>query len=188
MLVANAGIPGSGTLDSFSVEEIDRALDVNLRAPIVLARGLAAGMAARGGGHMVFMSSLNGKLAPPGTPIYAATKFGLRGFAQSLRQDLQPLGIGVSAIFPGFIRDAGLFHDAGVKLPGYVRTKVPDDVGRAVVEAIEKDRAEVDVAPITMKIGTVLGRLAPDAAAIVQRRLGAARLSSQFAAGQRDKR
>ena len=188
VLVANAALPGSGHITSFSVEEIDRALDVNLRAPIILARLLADGMAARGGGHMVFMSSLNGKLAPPGTPIYAATKFGLRGFAQSLRQDLQPLGIGVSAIFPGFIRDAGLFHDARVEMPAYVRTKLPDDVGSAVVEAIEKDRAEVDVAPLTMKIGTVLGRVAPDAAAIVQRRLGAARLSSQFAAGQRDKR
>ncbi len=188
VLVANAGIPGSGRIDSFSVEEIDRALDVNLRAPIILTRLLADGMAARGGGHIVFMSSLNGKSAPPGTPIYAATKFGLRGFAQSLRQDLRPAGIGVSAIFPGFIRDAGLFHDAGVKLPAYVRTKAPDDVGRAVVDAIEKDRAEVDVAPLPMKIGTVLGGLAPDAAAIVQRRLGAARLSSQFASGQRDKR
>jgi uncharacterized protein len=188
VLVANAGIPGSGRIDSFSVEEIDRALDVNLRAPIILTRLLADGMAARGGGHIVLMSSLNGKSAPPGTPVYAATKFGLRGFAQSLRQDLRPAGIGVSAIFPGFIRDAGLFHDAGVKLPAYVRTKAPDDVGRAVVNAIEKDRAEVDVAPLTMKIGTVLGGLAPDAAAIVQRRLGAARLSSQFASGQRDKR
>jgi uncharacterized protein len=188
VLVANAGIPGSGRIDSFSVEEIDRALDVNLRAPIILTRLLADGMAARGGGHIVLMSSLNGKSAPPGTPVYAATKFGLRGFAQSLRQDLRPAGIGVSAIFPGFIRDAGLFHDAGVKLPVYVRTKAPDDVGRAVVDAIEKDRAEVDVAPLTMKIGTVLGGLAPDAAAIVQRRLGAAQLSSQFASGQRDKR
>ena len=188
VLVANAGIPGSGTLDSFSVEEIDRALDVNLRAPILLARLLADGMAARGGGHMVFMSSLNGKSAPPGTPIYAATKFGLRGFAQSLRQDLQPLGIGVSAVFPGFIRDAGLFHDAGVKLPAYVRTSAPEDVGRAVVDAIEKDRAEIDVAPLSVKVGTALARLAPGPAAIVQRRLGAAEISAQFEAGQRDKR
>ena len=188
VLVANAGIPGSGTLDSFSVEEIDRALDVNLRAPILLARLLAEGMAARGGGHMVFMSSLNGKSAPPGTPIYAATKFGLRGFAQSLRQDLEPLGIGVSAIFPGFIRDAGLFHDAGVKLPAYVRTSAPEDVGRAVVDAIEKDRAEIDVAPLSVKVGTALARLAPGPAAIVQRRLGAGEISAQFEAGQRDKR
>ncbi len=188
VLVANAGIPGSGTLDSFSVEEIDRALDVNLRAPILLARLLAEGMAARGGGHMVFMSSLNGKSAPPGTPIYAATKFGLRGFAQSLRQDLQPVGIGVSAIFPGFIRDAGLFHDAGVKLPAYVRTSAPEDVGQAVIEAIEKDRAEIDVAPLSVRVGTALARLAPGPAAIVQRRLGAGEISAQFEAGQRDKR
>jgi short-subunit dehydrogenase len=188
VLVANAGVPGSGMLESFSVAEIDRALDVNLRAPIVLARLLAEGMAARGGGHMVFISSLNGKAAPPGTPIYAATKFGLRGFAQSLRQDLRPRGIGVSAIFPGFIRDAGFFHDAGVKLPPYMRTRAPEDVGRAVVDAIENDRSEVDVAPLPMKLGAALGGLLPDAAAVVQRRLGAAEISSQFESGQRDKR
>ena len=188
VLVANAGVPGSGRLDTFSIEEIDRALDVNLRAPIVLARLLAEDMAARGGGHIVFISSLNGKAAPPGTPIYAATKFGLRGFAQSLRQDLRPQGVGVSTIFPGFIRDAGFFHDAGVELPPYVRTKAPEDVSRAVVEAIEKERSEIDVAPLPMKLGTTLARLAPEAAAIVQRRLGADRISAEFEAGQRDKR
>ena len=188
VLVANAGVPGSGRLDTFSLEEIDRALDVNLRAPIVLARLLAEGMAARGGGHLVFVSSLNGKTAPPGTPIYAATKFGLRGFAQSLRQDLRPRGVGVSVIFPGFIRDAGFFHDAGVELPAYVRTKPPEDVGRAVVEAIENERSEIDVAPLSVKVGTALARLAPDAAAVVQRRLGADRISAGFEAGQRDKR
>jgi short-subunit dehydrogenase len=188
VLVANAGVPGSGRIETFSIEEIDRAIDVNLRAPIVLARRLADGMAARGGGHIVFMSSLNGKTAPPGTPVYSATKFGLRGFAQSLRQDLRPQGIGVSAVFPGFIRDAGFFHDAGVSLPPYVRTKAPEDVGRAVVDAIEKDRAEIDVAPLSMKLGTTLARLAPNAAAAVQRRLGADRISAGFEAGQRDKR
>ena len=188
VLVANAGVPGSGRIETFSIEEIDRAIDVNLRAPVVLARRLAEGMAARGGGHIVFISSLNGKTAPPGTPIYAATKFGLRGFAQGLRQDLRSEGIGVSAVFPGFIRDAGFFHDAGVELPPYVRTKTPDDVGRAVVDAIEKDRAEIDVAPLSMKLGTTLARLAPGTAAAVQRRLGAERISAEFEAGQRDKR
>ena len=48
ILVANAALPASGRLDSFSIEEIDRALDVNLRAPIVLARALAPAMVARG--------------------------------------------------------------------------------------------------------------------------------------------
>ncbi|HEY2719252.1 MAG TPA: SDR family NAD(P)-dependent oxidoreductase, partial [Solirubrobacteraceae bacterium] len=53
ILVANAALPASGTLDSFSLQEIDRALDVNLRAPIVLAHALAPAMVARGNGHLL---------------------------------------------------------------------------------------------------------------------------------------
>ncbi|HEX8714106.1 MAG TPA: SDR family NAD(P)-dependent oxidoreductase, partial [Solirubrobacteraceae bacterium] len=100
ILIANAALPASGTLDSFSVEQIDRALDVNLRAPIVLAHALAPQMVARGRGHLVFMSSLSGKAATPGTALYNASKFGLRGFAAALRADLRTSGVGVSAVFP----------------------------------------------------------------------------------------
>jgi short-subunit dehydrogenase len=188
VLVANAGIPGSGTLESFSVEQIDRTLDVNLRAPIVLSRLMAEGMAARGGGHIVFVSSLSGKAGTPRTSIYAATKFGLRGFAQSLREDLRPRGVGVSTVFPGFIRDAGMFHDSGAKLPGYLGTKRPDDVARAVIRAIEHDRSEIDVAPLPMRLGTAFAGVAPEVAAIVQRRLGANEVAQRITDAQRDKR
>jgi short-subunit dehydrogenase len=188
VLVANAGIPGSGRIESFSVEEIDRALDVNLRAPMILARLMCEGMAERGGGQIVFVSSLSGKAGAAGSSVYAATKFGLRGFAMSLREDLRPRGIGVSTVFPGFIRDAGMFHDSGAKLPGYVGTKTPDDVARAVIRAIEHDRSEVDVAPLPMRVGAALAGLAPEAVAMVQRRLGASELARQFEDGQRDKR
>ena len=101
VLVANAGLPGSGRLNSFTPEEIDRALDVNLRAPMLLAHGLTESMVARGSGHLLFMSSLSGRAAAPGTSVYAATKFGLRGFALALREDLAPKGVGVSVILPG---------------------------------------------------------------------------------------
>src|SRR6266540_4039816 len=57
VLVSNAGLPAGGTLDTFSVDEIDRALDVNLRAPIVLSRHFVPGMVERGRGHVVFVSS-----------------------------------------------------------------------------------------------------------------------------------
>src|SRR4051812_35782661 len=63
VLVANAARPASGKLDSFSPDEIDRALDVNLRAPIQLTRELVPGMLERGRGHIVFISSLSGKVA-----------------------------------------------------------------------------------------------------------------------------
>jgi short-subunit dehydrogenase len=188
VLVANAANPGSGRIESFSVEEIDRALEVNLRAPMILTRLMCEGMAERGGGHIVFISSLSGKAGTPRTSIYAATKFGLRGFAQGLREDLKPRGVGVSTVFPGFIRDAGMFHDSGAKLPGYVGTKTPQDVAAAVVKAIEGDKAEVDVAPLGLRFGATFASLWPEFAANVQRRLGADDLASQMETGQRSKR
>ena len=188
VLVANAGIPGSGPIDSFSLDEIDRAIDVNLRAPMLLARLMCEGMAKRGGGQIVFVSSLSGKAGTAGSSVYAATKFGLRGFAQGLREDLRPRGIGVSTVFPGFIRDAGMFHDSGAKLPGYVGTKTPEDVAAAVVSAIERDRSEVDVAPLGLRLGTAFAGLAPEVAARVQRKLGADKVAARIGGGQRDKR
>jgi short-subunit dehydrogenase len=188
VLVANAGLPASGPLESFSLEQLDRALDVNLRAPIVLARLLTPGMAARGGGHVVFVSSLNGKAGTAGATVYSATKFGLRGFAQGLREDLRARGVGVSTVFPGFIRDAGMFHESGGRLPGYVGTKTPADVAHAVVSAIERNRSEIDVAPLPLRLGTLAASMAPETAAKVQRRLGAADVASGIAGGQREKR
>src|ERR1700722_1754288 len=117
VLVANAALPASGLLSDLTVAEIDRMLKVNLRAPIMLAHALAPAMVARGRGHLVFLSALAAKAASPASSIYSATKFGLRGFALGLRQDLAPHGVGVSLVSPGFIRDAGMFADTGVKLP-----------------------------------------------------------------------
>ena len=55
--------------------------------------------------------------AAPASSVYSATKFGLRGFALGLREDLRPHGVGVSVVLPGFISDAGMFADAQVELP-----------------------------------------------------------------------
>jgi len=188
VLVANAGLPGSGHITTFSEADIDRALAVNLRAPMVLARRLAEPMAARGSGHILFVSSLSGKVASGGGSVYAATKFGLRGFAHGLREDLRDSGVGVSVVLPSFIRDSGMFHDAGVKLPAFVGTKSPGDVAAAVLRAIERDRAELDVAPVGLRLGAAFAGLAPELSARMQRRLGGAAVADAMARGQRDKR
>jgi short-subunit dehydrogenase len=188
VLVSNAGLPGTGQLTSFSVEQIDRALAINLRAPMVLARVLGERMVARRSGHIVFMSSLAGKVGPPRSSVYSATKFGLRGFAQSLREDLRPSGVGVSAIFPGFVRDAGMFHDTGAKLPPGIGTVAPDAVAEAVVRAIERNRGEIVVAPVSLRAGAIAAGLAPDLAAAVQRKLGGRRIAEQHVSAQTSKR
>jgi uncharacterized protein len=187
VLVANAGLPASGHALSFSVEEIDRALAVNLRAPMVLARLIGERMAQRGSGHIVLVSSLSGKAATPRTSVYSATKFGLRGFAIALRQDLRSAGVGVSAVFPGFVRDAGMYAESGAKLPPGVGTSAPEEVSEAVVRAIERNRGEVDVAPVGIKLATRFAGLAPGVAASLGRR-SADRVSHDLAAGQGDKR
>lgn len=188
ILVANAALPAAGTLETFSMEEIDRALDVNLRAPIALSHALAPAMIKRGEGHLLFMSSLAGKAATPGTALYNASKYGLRGFASALRADLRSSGVGVSAVFPGFIRDAGMFAEAGVKLPTGIGTRTPEDVARAVVGAIERNRGEVDVAPLPMRASAIFASIAPELAGSVARRIGSEDITRQMEAGQRDKR
>jgi short-subunit dehydrogenase len=188
ILVANAGLPASGLLNSFTEEQIDRALLVNLRAPIMLAHALAPFMVARGSGHIVVMSSLSGKAPAAGSSIYSATKFGLRGFAGALRAELHGSGVGVSAIFPGCIRDAGMFEDAGVKLPRGTGTKSPEQVARATLRAIERNRGEIDVAPMMLKVGATISGIAPELSAAVTRKAGGDEVAAQFQEGQLDKR
>jgi short-subunit dehydrogenase len=188
VLIANAALPASGSLDDFSVDEIDRALAVNLRAPIILARELGLRMVERGAGHIVLMSSLSGKAATPGSALYSATKFGLRGFGLGLRQDWEQKGVGVSIVFPGFIRDAGMFHESGTKLPPGVGTRRPEDVAEGTLKAVERNLAEVDVAPVALRAGTLLSQVAPELAAKVSRRMGAGSIAKDMASGQRGKR
>ncbi len=186
--VANAALPASGVFTELMAEQIDRMLEVNLRAPIALARALAPAMIERGRGHMVFVSSLSGKAAGPASSMYAATKFGLRGFALSLREDLREHGVGASTVLPGFIRDAGMFADAGISLPPGVGTRTPEQVAQAVIRAVERNRAEVEVAPVSLRVGAMFAGAAPQLAATAARLMGSAKVATDLAAGQRDKR
>ncbi len=188
VLVANAALPASGRLESFTAEEIDRALDVNLRAPVQLARALLPGMRERGSGHLVFISSLSGKFASAGASIYNATKFGLRGFGFALNEELRGTGVGSTTVFPGFIRDAGMFAEAGVELPRGVGSRTPDQVARAVIKGIETNRPEIDVAPASLAYGARLFGFAPRLVSGLNRRLGSQPLTDAIAEGQRDKR
>jgi short-subunit dehydrogenase len=187
ILVANAALPGTGLLPDWEEEQIDRILEVNLADPIVMTRVLLPGFLERHKGHFVYVSSLSGKVASRGGSMYSATKFGLRGFAGGLRCDLHGTGIGCSVIFPGFVRDAGMFADSGAALPFGVGTVSPRQVGTAVVKAIATNRAEVTVAPLMLRAGAALGGLVPGLSAPVQAKLDRG-LSDRFIAAQKEKR
>jgi short-subunit dehydrogenase len=187
VLVANAGLPATGRLEGFSGEEITRALNVNLEAPIRMTHALLPGMLERGSGHLVYVASLAGKVPSPRSSLYNATKFGLRGFALATRQDLQGRGIGVSLVLPGFIRQAGMFADAEVAPPPGMGTSSPADVGAGLIRAIERNKAEVVVAPMQQRALSHLGHILPAVAATAQRGRGE-RIAEDLASGQAQKR
>jgi short-subunit dehydrogenase len=183
VLVANAALPAGGRLDRFSDSELTRALRVNLEAPLQMARELIPNMRERGAGHLVFISSLQGKVALANSSVYTATKFGLRGFSLALRDELWGDGIGVSVILPGFIREAGMFAKSGVKAPAGLGTSSPREVGEAVVEAIERNRAEVQVAPLLQRLGAGFAHRRPGIASRVTRS-SASRVAEDVVKGQ----
>jgi len=188
VLVANAALPSSGRYSEFTEAQIDRALDVNLRAPILMAHRAAEGMVARGRGQIVFISSVAGRVATTGTSIYSATKFGLRGFALALRDDLHGSGVGVTTIYPGFIRDAGMFADTGYALPRGTGTRSPEDVARAVVRAVRHDPAEITVAALEQRIGVALAGVSHSFVLAMARAIGSNRIAGEIAAKQAHKR
>ncbi|MFJ3931310.1 SDR family NAD(P)-dependent oxidoreductase [Streptomyces sp. NPDC090029] len=187
VLVANAALPSSGDLLEYTPEQIDRAFAVNLRAPAVLARLMAPAMVEAGRGHLVFVGSISGKAATRSASLYSGTKFGLRGFALGLRQDLRGTGVGVSVVQPGFVRDAGMFAETGARPPAGMRTVSPRQVVRGVVRAVERDVAELNVAPLELRLLSAVAGQFPGFAERVQRGAGEATLR-QVVAAQRSRR
>jgi short-subunit dehydrogenase len=184
VLVANAALPASGDIKDLTQAQIDTMIEVNLRAPIAIARALIPGMVARRRGHLVFVSSLSGKAASPASSLYSATKFGLRGFALSAREDLRGDNVGVSVVLPGFISDAGMFADAQMELPRGVGTRTPEQVATAIVSAVERNRAEVSVAPAALRIGAGFASVLPGISATVARLAGNDKIAAELASKQ----
>jgi short-subunit dehydrogenase len=188
LLVSNAGVPASGRLVTFNIEHLDRAIAVNLRAGMVLARLLAPAMIERKQGHMVFMASVAGKVPASGFTVYNATKFGIRGFALALREELWGTGVGVSAISPTFVSEAGMWAETGLKANPMAAEVSPQQVAEAVHTAITKNKAEIDVMRLPLRASLKVMALAPGLFMAVARSSGANRQADVAGDRQKSKR
>jgi short-subunit dehydrogenase len=188
VLIANAGLPGTGRLPGYSVEQLTGTLRVNLEAPMLLARALEPAMLEKGSGHMVFIASLSGKSATPLSSVYNATKFGLRGFALGLRADLDPQGIGVSIVSPGTIREAGMYSDSGAPPIKGLGTGTPAQVAAAVLKAIEHNKVEVTVAPPQQRLLAHFALATPGLSVKIASGDAGQKAAAAVAEGQTDKR
>jgi 3-oxoacyl-[acyl-carrier protein] reductase len=124
VLVANAGTAPRQTLDEISLDDWNRVLDVNLRAPFLLAQRAAPGMCERGFGRILFVSSVAAFIGGVVGPHYAASKSGLHGLTYFLAGRLARDGVTVNAIAPALVEDTGMLPGS----PEELRPMIP--VGR----------------------------------------------------------
>jgi short-subunit dehydrogenase len=102
ILINNAGLGRLDWLETLDpAADIDSQIDVNLRGVVQITRAVLPSMLARRSGHIINMSSVAGLIAAPMYSVYAATKYGLRGFTDALRREVAPFNVHVSGLYPG---------------------------------------------------------------------------------------
>ena len=102
ILVNNAGIAFAGRADHVPQDRWESLIQLNLLGPMRLCALFVPEMIERGSGHIVNISSVAGWLGARGMASYCASKFGLRGFGESLSSDLQGTGVYVTNVYPSF--------------------------------------------------------------------------------------
>lgn len=148
VLINNAGMIMPGAVIDLPQSVHDTHLDVNLRAPMALIRAVAPLMASRRKGAIVSTVSLGGVIALKESAAYAAAKFGLRGFLCSLHQELHPLGIKVSGIYPAGVDTPMLHYEAthgGSALNFIDKVMSAHDVALAIMRGIDTGKLEIYV-------------------------------------------
>jgi 3-oxoacyl-[acyl-carrier protein] reductase len=130
ILINNAGWGKKATIVRAQVEDWDQTFKINLRAPMLLARLVLPEMIQQKSGAVINISSLSGKSGEAGSSAYAASKFGIIGFTQSLYEEVREYGIKASVILPGFV-DTPMIPP--VKHLDRAKMIQPEDVADAVL-------------------------------------------------------
>jgi len=187
VLVNNAGLESVGAFTAYSREQLTSMVDVNLTAPLLLTHRVVPGMLERKRGHVVFVSSLAGKVGPAYNEPYAATKAGLVGLNQSLRAEYRYAPIGFSVVCPGFVAGEGMFQrmtDEGARSNALLGETPIDKVADRVVEAIRRDRPETIESGAPVRPLLVLGQVSPRLSEWLVERFGATDLFRGVAASR----
>ncbi|GHE08926.1 SDR family NAD(P)-dependent oxidoreductase [Streptomyces alanosinicus] len=150
VLVNNVGMTSAERFDVRSVESIEREIDVNLVAPLVTTRLAVPLLRASGDPRVVTTVSLGGIFPLGETPIYTASKFGLRGAMLAIGLDLRGKGIRAGSVLPSATDTRMLRQEAvdgGNSMQFQDAPQQPSDVVRAVVSLLDKPRLESYVRP-----------------------------------------
>jgi len=143
-LINNAGLMQSGMILDADVREWERMVDTNLLGSMYAVHAALPHL-IESKGHIVQVSSTSGRIASLGSGVYAATKFGVSAFTESLRQEVTERGVRVTLIEPGFVATELTSHitdetmrQAASEIAGSMRTLEADDIAQAVLYALRQ--------------------------------------------------
>jgi short-subunit dehydrogenase len=165
ILFNNAGFGRLDWLEKLTpIEDVQGQVLVDLLGLIWLTQAVLPHMIERRTGHIINMASLASWVAPPTYSVYAAAKFGVRGFSEALRREVSVYGIRVSGIYPGavdteFGTQAQIRRKTGITTPTRLRLSA-DDVARAVYRLAQHPRRTM-ILPGYMRFAVALNTLVP---------------------------
>lgn len=172
LLINNAGVALMGRFDQVSLEEFEWLMDINFWGPVRLTHAFLPTLLKQPGAHIVNISSVFGLFAPPGQAPYVASKFGVRGFSETLRHELDGTGVGLTVVHPGGVRtaiatsarvssaiDQDLAKEATAKFNTMLRTSAKD-AAATILRGVERQAPRVLIGP-DAKVTDVLQRLMP---------------------------
>ncbi|MGV7927796.1 MAG: SDR family oxidoreductase [Spirochaetota bacterium] len=158
ILVNNAGIVRARELLDLDDEAIEKTISINLTAQFWTCRAFLPAMVEKKEGHVVNVASAGGILAIPNLTAYCASKFGVVGFSDALRQEMRKrkLGVGVTYVCPNTV-NTGMFE--GSKMVAGTKMLSSDEVTARIVKAIKNNTAMVAVPNVSVKFLTPLTKL-----------------------------
>ena len=162
VLVNNAGYHKRGNVETVEADELGKMIDVNLKAPIMLSRMALPYLREAGGGAIINVGSLAGRLPVPGSAGYAASKAGLRSFTYSLAIELAGSGIKLAVVSPGPI-DTGFIMadiDATSDLTFSQPLSTADEVAQSILDLCGNNLRELSM-PRVSGYFTMLNYLFP---------------------------
>jgi hypothetical protein len=164
ILINNAGVNHRGAVEERSAEELAQIVNVNLTAPILLTRAALPYLRRRGGGTVVNVASLAGRVPLPHEATYSATKFGLRAFSFALAEELAGTNIRISVVSPGPVATGFILTDLE-HVPDLVFSQpvsTAEEIATLVVEAVRGGALE-STPSCGSRYATTLGYLFPAA-------------------------
>jgi NAD(P)-dependent dehydrogenase (short-subunit alcohol dehydrogenase family) len=172
LLVNNGGVALGGTFCEVTEADFEWLFAISFWGVVRMTRAFLPLLRASDDARLVNLSSLFGLIAPPGQTAYAASKFAVRGFSESLRHELKGSSVGVTLVHPGGVataiaknarvpKTASPEHTARAKAFAEALLKMPPDVaGETIVQGIEHRRPRVLVGS-DAKFASIIERLIP---------------------------